>query len=922
MKWLQGMCVALAVAVCGGAAFASEDRPDLCVTLGEQNRGEGLRVPSAGDGLNAPVRVAGEAARRVVGQAGAYLYVAIDHPAYRQGPLDLYVSADVFDDGVGRVSVQFDQAAEKPNIGTCYTVSDNVCLLVGTGHWRTLHFFLPRARLGHGQNSGADFRFAAPDSAFRSVRVSTRRPDGFDRQEAIDPEALKNVSVARAPGMELTYGSDAGAADAALFKALSVSSVESYVDWAGVEPAKDQWDWSRWDKQVATLKGAGLKWVPFLIAGPAYATPLWFQNSPGSLAYRCLEHGKESRVQSLFNPALRPQIERFVRAFAARYRDADVIESVLLGVSGIYGESIYPAGPEGGWTAHLTGAYHNHFGWWAGDAYAGAAFRAAMDGKYGRIRRLNAAWGTSYASFDDVTTFLPDHAPNDRARADFVEWYQQSMTDWAVFWVKTVRKAFPKTEIYLCTGGDGTPMLGADFTAQTAAIARYGAGVRITNEGSDYAHNFSITREVGTATRHYGTFCGFEPASKVDAGGVVARIYNATASGARQLHDYIPNTLGRGVEALERFRANAAWLTPRRPSVPVALYLSRESWALEPGAVSRTLTLSRTLRDATDLDFVTRRSLADGHLCGYRALVLAESPVLEPASAAAIETWVRRGGVLVAATRPGETLGGRLDDQSDWRGRLFASASPSGSLLRPVLTGPVPAHWALEVGRPENEPWLTGDWNGCEQGHEWASEIPGAVMRWSGARLGVWLPVTPGVAHTVRLSVSVPGLALGKTGIEVSVNGWEIGRISKSGRQTCAFAVPTDVVGTNALAKLELDVAAWRPSERQPGNRDTRDLGVSVRQIEVARAGAEAFAPGTAELCMTVDGGVLAPLVRTVGKGKTVMLAGCSDDAQTLAGVLAAVVPGLPDGRLDGRFVTETDDGLLWFDAEKSRITR
>ena len=55
-----------------------------------------------------------------------------------------------------------------------------------------------------------------------------------------------------------------------------------------------------------------------------------------------------------------------------------MIESVLLGVSGIYGESIYPAGPEGGWTADRTGLYHNHGGWWAGDELAGAAFRDAM----------------------------------------------------------------------------------------------------------------------------------------------------------------------------------------------------------------------------------------------------------------------------------------------------------------------------------------------------------------------------------------------------------------------------------------------------------------------------------------------------------------------------------------------------------------
>ena len=902
----------------GLLSFADEARPDLSVALGERNEGEGLTVPSGGDGVNAPETVLGVSTRRVIGTGAQYLYVAIDHPAYKRGPADLYVSAEVFDDTVSRLTLQFDQAAERPNVGTRYTSADTTCLLVGSGRWRTLHFYLPQLRLGHGQNNGADFRFSAPNVAFRTIKVSASCPEGFSTDQAADPETLRHVAVKRDPGMELSFGNDASVADAALFKALTVTSVESYVDWAGVEPVKDLWDWSRWDKQVVTLQKAGLKWVPFLIAGPAYATPLWFQSSPDSHTYRCLEHGKDSKVQSLFNPALRPQVERFLRAFADRYRDSGVIESVLLGVTGIYGESIYPAGPEGGWTARLTSDYHNHAGWWAGDPYAVEVFREAMDKKYGRIKRLNAAWGTSYASFDEVATFLPDKAPNDRARADFVEWYQQAMTDWALFWVKATRKVFPKNEIYLCTGGDGNPNLGADFTAQTAAIARFSAGVRITNEGSDYAHNFSVTREVATATRHYGTFCGFEPASKVDAGGVVARIYNATASGARQLHDYTPNTLGQGVEALDNFRKNATWLTPRQPrNLLVALYLSRETWALDPGAIGRTLSLSRTLRDVTDLDFVTRRSLADGHLRGYSVLVLAGSSVLEPESAEVIERWVRKGGILVAATLQGETLGGRLYDHTAWRMRLFSNGKTAGALLKPVLEGEAPSHWTLKVGSREDEEWLVGDWNQREQGREWP-EVPKATMRWSGERPGVRLPVKPGVDHTVRLSLSVPERALSASGIAVTVNGLSISRIVKAGRQECIFALPACVVGSNVVARLDLAVATWKPSESSPGITDMRELGVSVRQVDVVRVGAEQTTASVASLQMVRDREALRPLTRVVGSGMTIFLKGMADDEKLIAGVL----PVATDGRIDGCFATRSNDGLLWFDAEKKEIWR
>ena len=666
----------LILAVAWTKAWAGE-WPDLVINFAQPAASSSLAVPSAGDGVNVPEVIQGVPVRRVKGDRTGFLYVSIKDPAYRPGPADLYVTVELFDDYSGMLTLQYDRQSATPNLETSYTKADQVLVLANTGKWRKGYFYLPAASLMHGENNHADFRFCLAGLAVRGITVSPRKPAGFNPDEPLDAVTLQQYQAARAPGMEVTFGNDASPEQAQLFKALSVTSVESYVDWAGVEPAEGRWDWSKWDKQTAVLKHAGLKWVPFLIAGPAYATPLWFQNGPHSHDYRCLEHGQDCKVQSLFNPEWRLYVDRFIKAFADQYRDTGVIESLLLGVSGIFGESIYPAGKQGvvtqsGWTARLTGDYHNHFGWWAGDAYAVAQFRAAMKKHYGTIAALNEAWKTSHADFEDVAPFVPEQAPSDRARADFVEWYQQAMTDWVVFWVKTTRKYFPQTEIYLCTGGDGTPRLGADMTEQIAAIASEGAGVRITNEGSDYARNFVVTREVASATRFYKTFCGFEPASKVDERGVVARIYNATASGARQLHYYTDNVMGNAA-ALKNFKANAAWAVPRQPHVDAAFYLSRETWALMPDALGRAHALAVQLRDVADLDFMTRRSVADGYLRGHRLLVLAESPVLEPQAAAVIENWVKDGGALVVIAAKDELPGSRLYNQAAWRDRLLVA---------------------------------------------------------------------------------------------------------------------------------------------------------------------------------------------------------------------------------------------------------
>lgn len=919
----------MALALMGALVMALEEPlPDLGVTLGEQNSGTGLTVPSGGDGTNSPEIIAGQPARRMTGARTHYLYVCINHPAYATGPRDLYVIAEVFDEGIGRLGLQYDKGGAALSEHSLYAPAANTVFLVGDKRWRECVFFLPAARLGHGQNHRADFRLCGSGLAVRRITVTPRRPASFNPDETVDAASLHALRVERPAGMELTFGNDATATDATIFRALSVTSVESYVDWAGVEPEEGKWDWSKWDKQVATLKAAGLKWVPFLIAGPAYATPLWFQNGPASRFYRCLEHGRDSKVQTIFNPDLPRYVERFINAFAERYRDSGVIESVLLGITGIYGESIYPAGPEGGWTTRLNDRYHNHAGWWAGDELAVAAFRAAMKRRYGNVAALNKAWGAGQASFSDVTTFQPDKAPNDRARADLVEWYQQAMTDWSVLWVRATRRAMPKAEIYLCTGGNGDPVLGADFTAQAKAIAPFGAGVRITNEASDYAANFSITREVATATRHYRTFCGFEPAGGVNATGVVARIYNATASGARQLHYYTNNVLDND-PAVRNFRANAARLIPRRPRVEAALYVPRETWALAPDSIHRWYGIARKLRDIADVDFVTRLSVADGALRGCRVLVMAETPVLEPKAAAVIARWVERGGVLIAAPRAGGAIGGRLHNHEAWRARLLSEESDSAGLLVRRLDGEAPPHWTLKVGAAGDDVWLFGDWHGRERGSAWR-DVPDATMRWSVARPGVYLPVKPGADHTLRMAVCVVDRSLSGGGHEVRVNGRAIGKLDKPGLQVFEARVPADVIGQEPVARLEIAARTWKPSDHGAG--DTRSLGVAVRQVEVLRAGAENAVAGQATMRLAIEKERLKTFTRRVGKGWTVSLPGLADDTGLLMGALAELFRETPrflegvaslapgDGQLDGRFVTTTDKGALWYDAATGTI--
>ncbi|MCC7494361.1 MAG: family 14 glycosylhydrolase [Fimbriimonadaceae bacterium] len=858
------------------------------VELGEVNRSQGLTVPSAGDGENVAASIGGRAARIATGARSLYTYVAVDAALFPPGDHTLYVTFDLWDDGPRVLRLQYDSVAAQPSIATKYR-DGGALLLLGSGGWVRRTAKLEHARLGKGQNHATDLRVSGVAYIAR-IEVSDAPPAGWDAQQLVPPEDLARLRTPIGAGVELCVGAEPDLAEALILEALGVTSIETYVTWQTVEDAgRGQWDWSRWDAQVAVLRQAGLKWVPFLIAGPAYATPKWFREGPQHFPYVCLEHQQPTKVESLWNPALRPEIERFLAAFAERYRDSGVIESVLLGITGIYGESIYPAGPSDGWTMDIPGPYHNHGGWWAGDRRAAADFRTTLRRRYGDLARLNAAWGTQYASFEAVPLQLPSQYPAGTARADFVRWYEESMTEWSRWWVEVTRKQFPTTAIYLCTGGDGSPFLGADFTAQAKAIAPYGAGIRITNEASSYPHNFAITREVATATRLYQTFAGFEPAGQVDEWGVGARIYNATASGIRQLHYYAPNLLGSG-PATANWRAAAAQWQARRPLPPtVAVYLPREAWAqgATPGA---SYSIVHALREYVDVDLVTATSVADGALRAVKALVIPPTPSLEPAAERAIQDWCSAGGLLLQC----------------------GPAGPLPVVVRPV--DPLPATVVLQLGAAADEVYLSGDWNGPERGAEFP-QTP--TKRWSGAAPGLLLPVQPGQPVSLRLEVLAREVALRDGGGAAVVNGQEVGRL-KPGYQILAAELPGNLL-TSPLAKLELRVRGWQPSE-QDRTTDDRVLGVAVGRVELRRAGGPAEAPPNQSLVAVLERARLTVVKQGAGAAVTLPV-GAYTSQPVLSGLLGEVARelGLGDLRLDdltdGVYATALPDGLLWYNA-------
>jgi hypothetical protein len=109
--------------------------------------------------------------------------------------------------------------------------------------------------------------------------------------------------------------------------------------------------------------------------------------------------------------------------------------------------------------------------------------------------------------------------------------------------------------------------------------------------------------------------------------------------------------------------------------------------------------------------------------------------------------------------------------------------------------------------------------------------------RWTGACASVYLPgAQPGARLTLRASV---GQRPDAPGVRVSLSGLPLGSFETgSDWREATFLLPDPLPPGPPL--LRLDVPGWRPANVNPGDTDTRELGVMVDRIRLVDAPARA----------------------------------------------------------------------------------
>jgi len=477
-------------------------------------------------------------------------------------------------------------------------------------------------------------------------------------------------------------------AAAPALRAMGITGHQWRVRWGMCEPVAGRYDWSICDRYVDAYRRTGIKWAPVLVLGSADAVPAWFRarRDAGYQGFVCLEHGREHVAPSLWSPALKRHIARFVEAFCRRYRDAGVIESLSLAITGERGEAAYPSGSRVARDARDR-LLHTHEGLWAGDPCAVESFRAWLARKYGGSSPLRDAWGPRASNLNTVRPFLKRDAPNERAWLDLCDWYIGSLTEWCGFWMAEARKHFPVGDLYLCTRPEGSPEWGVDLGGQCRAAKAAGGGILISCDDSGLPGGLPCAGWETTRPDERGAYLGFQHPGNAGAREIAHLLYRATTARARSVRVQVRTVLATQAsrELLPRWAAGSA-----QPSASseIAVYYPETHVRLYGNDFQ---TFVAPLRDRFDF-----RVPGMGNAVAFRAAAtrrLAEAPELSAETRTMLTADGREDGVFVAL-RPRRTL--------LWLNATDRAVHRGGSVIAPhsIAETPLPLPAAPSQMRP------------------------------------------------------------------------------------------------------------------------------------------------------------------------------------------------------------------------------
>ncbi len=410
-----------------------------------------------------------------------------------------------------------------------------------------------------------------------------------------------------------------------------VEYIETRLVWYCLEKEQGKLDFSRVNRDFDRIEKLGFK--PALFVWPQHV-PKWVEITK----LKCLEHGEECTIPSLWDERLLGYYDHVYGEIAKRYGDR--IKFLYFGIYGDYGEYTYAIGVK----QYIFSSPHTHDGKWCGDELAKSDFALCMQKKYGSIDALNKAWGTNHKDFS--ADIMPEIGVGGVAELDREKWYADSLTSFTDKVCAIIRKHFPNVRGAMPLGivGDRNGLCKSDAVK---LCKKYGITPRWTGWAhlGDFGKSDSLCKRVSSAARFYGTDFGLEAALELYEGNAGNAVFEAVSNGATMIH----NDPGNFARAIGLYKKLADMLKGEMPLIDTAVFYPLEDIWVSKADIFDFAKETGSIRSHTDYELCDSYMIKDGFLKGMKRLILTDGISLPKETYEKIREFQKDGGKVEAA---------------------------------------------------------------------------------------------------------------------------------------------------------------------------------------------------------------------------------------------------------------------------------
>lgn len=217
-----------------------------------------------------------------------------------------------------------------------------------------------------------------------------------------------------------------------IYKSVGCDMLRVEIDWRSLEREEGKWEYEPICRYLKLAKEYGFRIK--LIVGVMMAPPKWYLEKHPDAMLTDQNGGHSYNTMSYWYPGLHKVIDEKTKKLFDILNTTGVWDSVdyLIPSFGPAGEPIYPHP----WT---LGPDFPVVTFWGYDANAQKSFRKAMKRKYQDVEQANAAWGTHFAAWNDVTVLKPKSKPGAYWN-DMLTWYRDSKREFVKWQIDELRR--------------------------------------------------------------------------------------------------------------------------------------------------------------------------------------------------------------------------------------------------------------------------------------------------------------------------------------------------------------------------------------------------------------------------------------------------------------------------------------------------